>query len=70
MSGELLPNQLLYQGKPIAATRNSYFLLSLMYGTLNHWANKDTTIQFIQHIICSSCVSQEQHTTSSFLSHL
>ena len=74
MSGELLPMQLLYQGTTNRCHPKFSFPVDFdVWHTPNHWANEDTTIGFIQHIIIplhSSCTSRRQHTRSSCLSCL
>ena len=51
-SGELLPIQLLYQGKSNRCHPKFSFLAEFdVWNTPNHWANEDTTIRFIQRII-------------------
>ena len=52
MSGELLPMQLLYQGTTNRCHPKFSFPVDFdVWHTPNHWANEDTTIRFIQHII-------------------
>lgn len=52
MSGELLPVQLLYQGKTNRCHPKFSFPDNFdVWHTPNHWANEDTTIRFIKHII-------------------
>ena len=52
MSGELLPIQLLYQGKTNRCHPKFTFPVEFdVWHTPKHWANEETTIRFIQHII-------------------
>lgn len=52
MSGELLPIQLLYQGKTDRCHPKFSFPTEFdVWHTPNHWANEDTTIQLIKRII-------------------
>ena len=52
MSGELLPIQLLYQGKTERCHPKFPFPSAFdVWHTPNHWANEETTIRFIENII-------------------
>ena len=52
MSGELLPLQLLYQGKTTRChPQYSYPTEFDVWHTPNHWANEETTLRFITNII-------------------
>ena len=52
MTGELLPLQLLYQGKTARCHPKYSFLTTFdIWHTPNHWANEETTLQFIRNII-------------------
>lgn len=54
MSGELLPLQLLYQGKTNRCHPHySYPSGFDVWHTPNHWANEETTMQFTNNIILS-----------------
>ena len=51
MSGELLPLQLLYQGKTTRHPQYPYPPGFDVWHTPNHWANEDTTMRFISSVI-------------------
>ena len=52
LSGELLPLQLLYQGKTERSHPKYTFPPEFdVWHTPNHWANEETTLRFITHII-------------------
>ena len=52
MSGELLPFQLLYQGKTVRCHPHHFYPSEFdVWHTPNHWANEETTLQFINVIL-------------------
>ena len=73
MSGELLPLQLLYQGKTTCChPQYSYPTEFDVWHTPNHWANEETTLRFITNIVLPyvKAVRAKNNTRSRSSGHL